>query len=480
MNLRPVMHVLGLIICFMAMAMLVPATVDLADNNDDWRSFFLSATVTGFFGGLILLSCYDERPTSIGVRESFVLTTLAWVVVAGVSALPLLGVGLDYSDAFFEAMSGITTTGSTVLTGLDQLPRGILLWRAMLNGIGGLGIVVTAIILLPFLRVGGMQLFQSESSEKSEKVLARTEQLVISTALVYAALMVACALTYLLLGMGPFDAICHAMATVATGGFSTHDASFSFFRSAPIEIAAIVFMIAGALPFVIMIKSLRNGPEALINDEQVRGFITMIVAVSLVMACWLAVAKGLPLLDALRLATFNVTSIITTTGFASDDYGAWGAFAVGIFFLLTFVGGCSGSTTGAIKIYRLQVAGLLVRTHFVHLISPHRVVPLYYNARRLPDDVSFSVVSFLAIYLATVGIFTVLLTATGLDLVTSLSSAAQAIGNVGPGLGDTVGPAGNFATVPDSAKWILALAMLLGRLELFTVLVLFQTEFWQD
>ncbi len=480
MNLRPVMHVLGLIVCFMAMAMLVPAVVDLADDNPDWRSFFLSAMVTGFFGGLILLSCYDNKPAHIGVRESFVLTTLAWVVVAGVSALPLLGVGLDYSDAFFEAMSGVTTTGSTALTNLDSLPRGILLWRAMLNGIGGLGIVVMAIILLPFLRVGGMQLFQSESSDKSEKILARTEQLVISTALVYGALMLACALTYLLLGMGPFDAICHAMATVATGGFSTHDASFAFFRSPPIECAAIVFMIAGALPFVVMIKSLKNGPEALVNDEQVRGFLAFIALVSIVVACWLAIARELPPLDALRLAAFNVTSIITTTGFASDDYSAWGAFAVGIFFLLTFVGGCSGSTTGAIKIYRLQVAALLVRTHFVHLISPHRVVPLYYNARRLPDDVSFSVVSFLAIYLATVGIFTVLLTATGLDLITSLSSAAQAIGNVGPGLGDTVGPAGNFATVPDTAKWILSLAMLLGRLELFTVLVLFQTEFWQD
>lgn len=480
MNLRPVMHVLGLIVCFMAMAMLVPAVVDLADDNSDWRSFFLSAMVTGFFGGLILLSCYDNKPAHIGVRESFVLTTLAWVVVAGVSALPLLGVGLDYSDAFFEAMSGVTTTGSTALTNLDSLPRGILLWRAMLNGIGGLGIVVMAIILLPFLRVGGMQLFQSESSDKSEKILARAEQLVISTALVYGTLMLACALTYLLLGMGPFDAICHAMATVATGGFSTHDASFAFFRSPPIECAAIVFMIAGALPFVVMIKSLKNGPEALVNDEQVRGFLAFIALVSIVVACWLAIARELPPLDALRLAAFNVTSIITTTGFASDDYSAWGAFAVGIFFLLTLVGGCSGSTTGAIKIYRLQVAALLVRTHFVHLISPHRVVPLYYNARRLPDDVSFSVVSFLAIYLATVGIFTVLLTATGLDLITSLSSAAQAIGNVGPGLGDTVGPAGNFATVPDTAKWILSLAMLLGRLELFTVLVLFQTEFWQD
>ncbi len=480
MNLRPVMHVLGLIVCFMAMAMLVPAIVDLADSNDDWRSFFLSAMVTGFFGGLLLLSCYDDKPSHIGVRESFVLTTLAWVVVAGVSALPLLGVGLDYSDAFFEAMSGVTTTGSTALTDLDSLPRGILLWRAMLNGIGGLGIVVMAIILLPFLRVGGMQLFQSESSEKSEKILARTEQLVISTALIYVALMSACALTYLLLGMGPFDAICHAMATVATGGFSTHDASFAFFRSASIETAAIIFMISGALPFVVMIKALKNGPDALINDEQVRGFIAFIVLVSIVLACWLAIARELPPLDALRLAAFNVTSIITTTGFASDDYSAWGAFSVGVFFLLTFVGGCSGSTSGAIKIYRLQVAGLLVRTHFVHLISPHRVVPLYYNSRRLPDDVSFSVVSFLAIYLATVGIFTVLLAATGLDLITSLSSAAQAIGNVGPGLGDTVGPAGNFATLPDTAKWILSLAMLLGRLELFTVLVLFQTEFWQD
>jgi trk system potassium uptake protein TrkH len=324
-----------------------------------------------------------------------------------------------------------------------------------------------------------MQLFQTESSDRSEKVMPRAYELVAAISAIFGLLMFACTIVFILLGMTPFDAICHALATVSTGGFSTHDASFGFFHSPALDWAAVLFMISGSLPFVVYIKVLRGDRWALWRDTQVRGLIGFVLVTSLIMAAHLTLFRDVSLADAVRLATFNVVSIITTTGFVNADYTTWGPFGVGIFFLLMFVGGCSGSTSGGIKIYRLQVTALLTRSHLLHLISPHRIVTLMYNGRRLPEDVPFSVVAFFALYMATIGVFTVILAAMGLDLVTALSSATTAVSNVGPGLGDIVGPAGTFTTLPSGAKWVLSFAMLLGRLELFTVLVLLLPQFWR-
>ena len=299
------------------------------------------------------------------------------------------------------------------------------------------------------------------------------------TTLFRSSFTIACIVLYASFGMTLFDAICHGLTTVSTAGFSTHDQSFGFFRNPTLDWICIVFMILGALPFVVFIKAFRGNNRALLEDNQVRGFLLFLVAICLIMTMWLIAIRGMVPTDALRIATFNVTSIVTTTGYANADYTTWGAFSVGLFFMLMFVGGCSGSTCGGIKIYRLQIMGLLTRSHFVHLMSPNRVVTLVYNGKRLPADVPFSVVAFLAIYMTTVGIFTVILSAMGLDLVTALSAATQASGNVGPGLGDTIGPAGNYSALPAAAKWALAFAMMLGRLELFTVLVLFRIEFWR-
>lgn len=480
LHLRPILSALGLLLCTIAFAMLLPALVDFSDGDGDWLIFFASSIATFFIGGLLILSNQDDDPVQLSVKDGFLLTTACWVVVTAFAAIPFIGVGLSYSDAYFEAMSGLTTTGATVLTKLDQLPRGVLLWRAILQGLGGLGIIVTAMIMLPFLRVGGMQLFQMEHSDRSEKVLPRALELTTAIAGVYLALIVACILVYSALGMTAFDAVCHSLTTVATAGFSTHDESFGFFKSAQLEWACILFMILGALPFVVYIKAWRGNPSAIFEDSQVKGLLGFLLGICLVVTFWLMTAREMHFADALRLATFNVTSIVTTTGYASTDYTEWGTFAVGLFFLLMFVGGSAGSTTGGIKIYRLQVTGLLIRSHFVHLMSPNRVVTLVYNGKRLPADVPFSVVAFLAIYMSTVGLFTVVLAAMGLDLVTALSASAQAVGNVGPGLGEIVGPAGNYSGLPPLAKWILSFAMMMGRLELFTVLVLLRIEFWRN
>jgi len=478
-KVRPIFLTLGMLLCVLAATMLLPGAVDAANGSPDWPVFVASAAFTLFIGGLMVAVGYVERPARLGLREGFVLTTLSWVIVSAFAAMPFTGLGLSYADAYFEAMSGLTTTGSTVIVGLDKLPHGILLWRALLHGIGGLGIVVMAILILPYLRIGGMQLFQMESSDRSEKVLPRAAELVAALAAVYVGLNVLCTTTYIVLGMTFFDAVCHALATISTGGFSTHDASFGFFASPSLELAGTLFMALGAFPFVVLIKASHGDLRALWRDEQIRGFVAFLAAVSLILATWLSATRDVGFLSALRMTAFNVTSVVTTTGFASTDYTLWGPFAVGIFFVLTFVGGCTGSTSGGIKIFRLQMSGMLTRGYLLSLISPHRVLTLVYNGRRVPDDVAFSVIAFLAVYMATVGIATVVLTSMDLDFVTSLTAAATALGNVGPGLGDIVGPAGNFSTLPPAAKWVLSVTMMLGRLELFTVLVLFRPEFWR-
>ncbi len=390
---RPIVFIVGLMLCMIAAAMMLPAVVDVADGHEDWRIFFGAAVMTFFVGGLMVLVAYDDRPIQLGIKEGFLLTTVSWLAVTIAAALPFKLLGLGFADSFFEAMSGITTTGATVLVGLDKLPRGVLFWRSLLQGLGGLGIILMAILILPFLRVGGMQLFQTESSDRSEKIMPRANELTKSITGIYMGMFACCGIIYALLGMSVFDAVCHALSTVSTAGFSTHDDSFGFFRSPALEWVCVFFMILGALPFVVYIKTMHEDRAAIWRDSQVQGFLSFIAVVSLTLSVWLVLTREITLVEAVRVATFSVVSIVTTTGFAVEDYTTWGTFSVGLFFLLKFVGGCSGSTTGGIKIYRLQVAGMLTRSHFLHLMSPNRVITLMYNGRRLPNDVSFSVVA---------------------------------------------------------------------------------------
>jgi len=358
------------------------------------------------------------------------------------------------------------------------MPRSILLWRGLLQWLGGIGIVVMAMAVLPLLRTGGMQLFHAESSDRHDKPLPRITQLVRVLLLAYLALSGACALAYRLAGMSDFDAIVHAMATISTGGYSSHDLSFAYFASPTIEWLGTVFMLSGALPFVLYVRATR-GDLMLLRDQQVRAFAFAVLASMVILTIWLGVHQEVALLDALRLAAFNATSIVTTTGFASADYNRWGGFAVGVFFYLTFIGGCTGSTAGAIKIFRFRVMAIVLGDYLLRRFSPHAVGRRSYDGRPLDDDVIEGVLAFAVVYALAVAVIAVGLGAMDLDLITSLSGAATALGNVGPGLGPIIGPAGNFASLPDGAKWLLAFGMLLGRLELFTVLVLLTPKFWR-
>lgn len=477
---RPIVLTVGFGLCALAAAMLLPALVDVGDNNPDWQVFTASAALTFSVGFFLTLTAPQNTNTQITPKTGFLLTSLAWIVIAAFAGIPFLGVGLNFTDAYFEAISGLTTTGATVLIKLDNLPRGILLWRSVLQAIGGLGIVVTAIIILPFLRIGGMQLFLTESSDRSEKIFGRSIELSIAIATIYLGLLVSCTIAYAAFGMTPFDALCHALTTVSTGGFSTHDSSFGFFQSPALQWICIIFMLLGSLPFVVVYGSIVRNPMIAFRDEQVQGFLKILLVAILLMAIVLGTNQDGSTSEIIRRATFNTVSIITTTGFATEDYTLWGNAAIGICLLLTFLGGCSGSTTGGVKTYRLQIAWLVIKAFLARLIRPHRVTLVVYNGRRINDEVGYSIVIFLFTYVVITFFFALILAGTGLDLITSLSSSAQALASVGPGLGEIVGPAGNYATLPASAKWALSFEMLLGRLELFSVLILLTPEFWKN
>ncbi|MCL4161452.1 UNVERIFIED_CONTAM: hypothetical protein GTU68_052938, partial [Idotea baltica] len=363
--------------------MLIPAIVDVAQKNADWQAFVFSALLTGMVGMLLSIAVGGALREGLDTRQTFILTTLAWTTLPAFGALPFLWLGIGYADAVFEAVSGFTTTGSTVLTGLDSLPPGLLVWRSLMQWMGGVGIVVMAIVLLPFLRIGGMQLFQSENSDRSEKIVSRSVELIRLIGLAYLFLTVSCIVSYLATGMELFDAFNHALTTIATGGFSTHDQSFGYFTNPASGWVAVFFMIVGALPFVLIVQALRGHPLQLWRDPQVRALLGFLALVSLTLTVYLGLNMQFPFDDALLKATFNVVSIVTGTGYALGDFTEWGPPVVGIGLLLMFVGGCTGSTTGGIKIFRFLVFFGTVRAHLRRMVRPHRIMSEEYGGTRL-------------------------------------------------------------------------------------------------
>lgn len=479
-RVMPVFRIIGAVVLGLAGLMIVPLAFDIAAGDGRSSAFTYAIAINVFVGATLIIVTSGRETTELTRRQAFLTTGLAWLVAPALAGIPFVDEGRTLIDGYFEAASGLTTTGATVFTNLEETPQSILFWRAMLNFLGGIGIVVVAIIIMPILRVGGMQIFRTESSDQSDKVFSRSLDFVLWIAGVYLGLIVLCSVTYAVLGMSAFDAVAHAMTTVATGGFSTHDSSFAWFESPAIEWAAVVFMCAGALPFVAFIRSIREGnPGVLVGDVQARAYIGFILIAILLMTPSAMGALDASFADALRLVAFNTVSIVTTTGFASGDFQDWGHFAVGFFFVLMFVGGCSGSTSGGIKVYRLQILLMLAVAHLHRLVSPSRTVVVTYSTRRIGPEVEVAILTFLVAYLISAALFTLALAALGVDFVTALSGAASALGNVGPGLGEVIGPAGNYERLSDGAKLLLSLAMILGRLEFFTLLVLLTPAFWR-
>ncbi len=479
-DLRPVGYVIGLLVAALGATMLFPLLVDFANDSDHWQIFFEAAVITTSIGALIALACANGVRAGLSIQQTFFLTTGVWFALPVFGAIPFVMGATEarYVDAFFEAMSGLTTTGSTVFTELDTLPRGLLFWRSMLQWFGGVGIIVVAMVFLPELKVGGMQIFRSEGFDTGGKVLPRAAEIASRISVIYFALTAACIVCYLVVGMDGFDAVNHALTTVSTGGFSTYDASFGTFKGSA-EYVAVVFMVLASLPFVRFVQLAAGSAKPLFRDSQVRTYL-MINALLVLLLAWYRIAvNGDDTELSFRESVFNVTSILTGTGYASTDYQLWGSFAVSTFFFLGLIGGCAGSTCCSIKVFRFQILFASIRAQIRNIHSPHGIFTPRFEGRTIGKDVLYSVMAFFVMFVVSLGVTSVLLAMTGLDFVTAVSGAGTAIANVGPGLGTIIGPAGSFASLNDSAKWILIFAMLLGRLELMVVFVLLTPRFWR-
>ena len=480
MRFTPVLNILGILLTILGATMIVPMVADIVTGSSNWQAFAISALITSFMGIGLWLAHNGPSDFDIGLRQAFLLTNGAWILIGVFGALPFMMSDLDLSvsDAVFESVSGITTTGSTILPVIERASAGILLWRALLQWLGGIGIVVMALAVLPMLSVGGMQLFKTESFDSAEKVIPRATQLAGGIFIAYTSLTTLFAVFLAIAGMPGFDALAHAMTTIATGGYSTRTLSVGAFDSWLIEAIIITGMIIGSLPFAHYVALTRGGWRNLLNDPQVRWFMSLMIVVVAFIAFHLT-GQGYAVFDALRLSSFNAISVLTGTGYGTANFAAWGGFATTILLICMFIGGCAGSTTCGVKIFRLQVLASTIKVQISRLLRPHGVVIAYYNKRPVSDSVMDAVMGFFYLYILCFVVLAAFLGLTGLDFDTALSGAATAISNVGPGLGEMIGPAGHFGELPIAAKWAMCAGMLLGRLELFTVLVMLHPGFWR-
>ncbi len=481
MKFAPVIYLIGMLLGILSIFMMIPAFVDLYYGNNDWPAFVSSSMVTLIVGAILFLSNKNKATDHLELRQAFLLTNSAWISIALFGSLPFLLSKIDMGvvDAFFESTSGITTTGATVIDNLEKTPHGILIWRALLQWLGGVGIIVMALAVLPMLSIGGMQLFKTESYETPDKVVPKAASFAAGISIVYIILTILWAFMLWGAGMPIFDSIAHAMTTLATGGYSTKSESLAAFNSTSIELIVIFGMVVGSLPFVHYLSLSKNGIKNVINDDQVRLFLSLIIFVISIISVYLSL-NDTPFLEALRLASFNVISVITGTGFGTSDFNNWGGFPTTILLILMFVGGCAGSTTCGLRMARIQVLIANAKAQISKLIRPHAVVVSYYNQKPIPENVAESVMGFFFLYIISFAVIACLLGGLGLDLVTAISGAASAIGNVGPGLGDIIGPSGSYQSIPDLGKLFLCAGMILGRLEIFAILVMFSPLFWKN
>ena len=477
-NYKTVFFTLGLLQVILGFAMIIPVVVQLIYQEFD-SSFISSGIITVVFGVLFFLSNL-EHDKKLNLPQAFLLTALSWLSIAIFGSLPFIfsNLNLSITDSFFESMSGITTTGSTIIQDLEIAPKSILLWRAILQWLGGIGIIVMAITLMPIMNVGGMQLFKISSNDTAEKILPKSKQISIRLIVIYSTLTFICALFYKLFGMNFFDSLTHAMTTIATGGFSNYNESIGYFDSFLIEITSMIFIVLGSIPFIAYIKFLNGDKKIFFSDTQVVAFLKVTFFSIIALSIYLFFSKGFQN-ESLRSISFNVISILTGTGYVTKNFDQWGNFPLIFFLILMFIGGCAGSTACGIKIFRVQLLYRFLLNQLKKIIYPRGVFVIKYDKNIIDDKFMSSVISFIFLYIVIFFSLTAILSLTGLDFVTSISGAATSISNVGPGLGDTIGPNGNFSSLENSSKWVLSLGMILGRLELFAILVLFIPSFWR-
>ena len=480
-SLKPIALVCGTVVCAVGFLLFIPMIFEIAYQTESWQSYAVPILLYLIVGGSLVIT-NKNIDLKITIKDAFIITVLSWLLLAFLSAIPFIytDINLSVIDALFESMSGITTTGSTIINGLDDLPKGILIWRALLQWLGGIGIVIIALFILPFLRVGGMQLFHLEGNDPYDKFLPKISSVVSKIFFIYLGLTLVLLFTYYYLGMNFFDSIAHSFTTISTGGFSTHDASFAYFNNYNILFVAIVFMILGSLPFLVLAQTSLKNFFATIKDHQVKIFL-LILFVSIFLIYFLAnkFVEGSVFQKFISIS-FNTISIISGTGFISENFENWGNYASVLFLILMFVGGCAGSTTGGLKVFRFQILFKYLVLHLKKMLQPHAVLASHFNGKKIPDSTYESVMSFFFLYILTFAISALLLSFSGHDFLTCISAAASAISNVGPGLGEIIGPDGNYSSLDNYSKVVLIITMFLGRLEMLTIFILFLPAFWKN
>lgn len=477
-NYKTVFFTLGILQIILGVSMFIPIIVQFFYSEID-SSFFGSSIVTIIFGTLFFLSNLDHDK-KLNLQQAFLLTALSWISIAVFGSLPFVfsSIELSITDSFFESMSGITTTGSTIISDLENAPKGLLLWRAILQWLGGIGIIVMAITLMPIMNVGGMQLFKISSNDSSEKILPKSKEIALRLIYIYSGLTGLCAITYWIFGMGKFDSLTHSMTTIATGGFSNYNESIGYFNSLPIEISSMFFIILGSIPFIAYIKFISGNKKIFLNDIQIKTFLKIIIFTVIILSIYLLFSNHENF--SLRSIFFNTISILSGTGYVNAEFDRWGSFPITLFLALMFIGGCAGSTACGVKVFRIQILYLFILNQLKKIIYPKGVFVIKYDQSAVDEKFIASIISFIYFYIVIFFILTALLSLTGLDFITAISGAATSISNVGPGLGPIIGPNGDFSSLPDLSKWILTVGMILGRLELFAILVLFLPSFWKN
>ncbi|GGH57584.1 potassium transporter TrkH [Frigidibacter albus] len=481
LDLRPVGYIIGLMLAVLGALMTVPMAVDALAGNPNWWAFLESAFISGSAGVFLALTNSNALGRSLTLRQAFLVTVGIWAFLPLFGALPFMlgGPRAGFTDAYFEAVSGITTTGSTVFVGLDDFPPGLNLWRGMLNWTGGLGIAFLAMIFLPVMRVGGMQFFRTEGFDTLGKILPRAADIARSLAQVYAGLTFACLAVYLLVGMTPLDAVVNAMATIATGGFSPSDVSFGKYQGAG-EYAGALFMILGSLPYIRYVQLVNGSARPLWRDPQVRAYLRWTLYAVGSVTLWRIATSDMAPEPAFREALFNLVSIISSTGFFSGSFPGWGSYMMAVAFWIGIIGACSGSSAAGLSVFRVQLMGQVVIAQIRRLHAPHRVALVKYDGRSVDEDTLNALVMYIYGYVVTLGVLTVLLTFFGVDMESALFGVWTSIGNIGYGFGPMVARTGTFVDFPDAAKWVMIVAMLMGRLGLLSLFVLVLPRFWRS
>ena len=482
MHLPVIFKVLSLLSAIVSLSMVLPLGWSLWDGSSDGKAFLLSISAGLIFSAVLFMAGKNADYNDIGVKDGFLVVSLTWIFVSLIGALPfyLGGTVPTFADAFFESASGFTTTGASVLSDIEAVPRGILFWRSLTHWLGGMGIIVLSLAILPFLGVGGMELFKAEvPGPIPEKITPRIQQTALYLWGVYAFLTVAETVLLLLGGMNLFESLTHTFGTVATGGFSPLNRSVGQYGSAYFDWIITVFMFLSGINFVLHYRLLRGHFRPLARDDEFRTYLWIVLfCIAVISADLLFRGNYDSIAEALRYSAFQVVSIITTTGFATADFELWPSFTQLILLLLMFAGACAGSTGGGMKILRLLILSRHTRAELKRVLHPHAVISVKVGGKVIDTRIQSSVTSFLILYVAVfiAGVF--FMTSLGMDMESAMSGVAASLGNVGPGLG-SLGPMDNYSAVPEAGKWLFSLLMLMGRLELYTVLLLFFPGTWR-